>query len=378
MIPLSVPNLSGNEWQYVKDCLDTNWVSSVGSYVNKFEEVTAKFTGAKYAIATSNGTAALHISLLLAGVQPGDLVIAPNLTFVASINAIKYAGANPILIDIDSESWQVDLDLLENFLSKETTVQEGYTILKSTNQRIKAMMPVHVLGNMTDMVSLSSIAERYHLIIVEDSTEALGSSQNDQHAGTFGLLGTISYNGNKLITTGGGGMIITSDEHLAKQAKHLTTTAKTTPDEYFHDEVGYNYRLVNILAAMGVAQMEQLPAFLNRKKEITEFYIDTLSKIEGIKFQKVRYDVQPNNWLFTAKFPNAKELLKSLNESGIMARPFWIPMNRLPATKNDLYISGSDNSYEVYSSCISLPCSTSITDEELSNVIAHIIRFYEA
>jgi len=310
-------------------------------------------------------------------VQPGDLVIAPNLTFVASINAIKYAGANPILIDIDNESWQMDLDLLENFLSKETTVQEGCTILKSTNQRIKAMMPVHVLGNMNDMERLSNIAKLYHLTVVEDSTEALGSYQNGQHAGTFGLLGTISYNGNKLITTGGGGMIITSDEHLAKRAKHLTTTAKATPDEYFHDEIGYNYRLVNILAAMGVAQMEQLPTFLNRKKEITEFYIDTLSKVEGIKFQKVRYDVQPNNWLFTAKFPNAKELLKTLNESGIMARPFWIPMNRLPANKNDLYISDSDNSCEVYSSCISLPCSTSIKGFDLEEVVTAILKFYK-
>lgn len=378
MIPLSVPNLSGNEWQYVKDCLDSNWVSSVGAYVNRFEEITAQFTGAKYAVATSNGTAALHISLLLAGVERDNLVIAPNLTFVASINAIKYAGAKPILIDIDSESWQMNLSLLEEFLSNETVIHEDHSLLKSTNQKIKAIMPVHILGNMTDMVRLQAIATKYKLVIVEDSTEALGSYQNGQHAGTFGLLGTISYNGNKLITTGGGGMIITNNEHLAKQAKHLTTTAKASPDEYFHDEVGYNYRLVNILAAMGVAQMEQLPTFLKRKKEVAQFYIDSLSKIEDIKFQQVRDDVQPNNWLFTAMFPTAKPLLKSLNNAGIIARPFWIPMNNLPANKTDLYLTHNDISNQIYANCISLPCSTNITDEEASSVAEHILKFYEA
>jgi perosamine synthetase len=197
MIPLSVPNISGNEWQYVKDCLDSNWVSSVGSYVNKFEEVTTEFTGAKYAVATSNGTAALHISLILAGVKPNDLVIAPNLTFVATINAIKYTGAFPILIDACEKSWQMDLDLLEDFLSKNTFTKQKECWLKSSGQRIKAILPVHVLGNMTDMVRLQIIANKYNLAIVEDSTEALGSFQNGQHAGTFGICGTLSYNGNK-------------------------------------------------------------------------------------------------------------------------------------------------------------------------------------
>ncbi len=377
MISLSVPNLGGNEWQYIKDCLDTNWVSSVGSYVNKFEQVTAEFVGSKYAIATSNGTAALHIALKLAGVKQGDLVIAPNITFVATINAIKYNGANPILVDINPDNWQLDLDLLEEFLQSETTFKEGNCTLNATNQVIRAIVPVHVLGNMCDMNRLMNIAQQYNLKVVEDSTEALGSYYKGKHAGTFGLFGTLSYNGNKLITTGGGGMILTDDEALAKRAKHITTTAKSSPKEYFHDEVGYNYRLVNILAAMGVAQMEQLEVFLKRKVEIRDNYNIRLSKIEGFVNQQILTDVQPNNWLYTVKLPRTKELLNYLAEHKIEARPFWIPMNQLPACVSDLYISHNNHSEHIYQSCVSLPCSTGIKNEELIQVVELVTEFYK-
>ncbi|MFN3848516.1 MAG: LegC family aminotransferase [Spirosomataceae bacterium] len=377
MIPLSVPNLAGNEWQYIKDCLDTNWVSSVGSYVNKFEQITAEFVGSKYAVATSNGTSAIHIALKLAGVQQGDLVIAPNITFVATINAIKYTGANPVLVDIDPNTWQMDLDLLEDFLQNQTSNQGDYCLHKATNQKIKAIVPVHVLGNMCDMDKLMRIAQQYNLKVVEDSTEALGSYYKGKHAGTFGLFGTLSYNGNKLITTGGGGMILTDDETLAKRAKHLTTTAKADPKEYFHDEVGYNYRLVNILAAMGVAQMEQLEGFLKRKIEIRDFYNAQLSSIEGFANQQILTDVKPNNWLYTVKLPKAKELLVHLREHKIEARPFWVPMNQLPACSTDLYISKDNYSEKIYQNCVSLPCSTNITDEELTQVVALVQGFYQ-
>ena len=371
MIPLSIPNLAGNEWTYIKECLDTNWVSSVGSYVNKFEESLANFTNAKYAIATSNGTAALHISLLLAGVQQGDFVIAPNITFIATINAIKYCGANPILIDIDPDTWQMDLDLLESFLAN------------NNNPKIKALMPVHVLGNMCDMDRLMQIADKYSLIVVEDSTEALGSTHKGKHAGTFGLLGTSSFNGNKIITTGGGGMILTNNETLAKKAKHLTTQAKADPFEYYHDEVGHNYRLVNILAAMGVAQMEQLEGFIQRKKQIAKLYDDALLKIEGITPQKITDGVQANHWLYTVKCGgqanhSPKELLAHLNKNGIQARPFWVPMNQLPMFTNDTYVSENNVSDEIYNSCISLPSSSNLTDDEIKTVINTIIHFYES
>jgi perosamine synthetase len=376
MIPLSVPNISGNEWQYIKDCLDTSWVSSVGSYVNQFERVTAEYTGAKYAVATSNGTSAIQIALMLAGVKPNDLVIAPNITFVASINAIKYTGAKPILIDIDFDTWQMDVDLLEDFLINHTFVENHTCFYKATCQVIRAILPVHVLGNMGDMDKLMYLSNKYHLHVVEDSTEALGSYYKGKHAGTFGLLGTLSYNGNKLITTGGGGMILTDDEEIAKKAKHLTTQAKAKPDEYFHDEIGYNFRLVNVLAAMGVAQMEQLTTFLKSKAEIKAFYDARLSKIEGFVSQKVLTDVNHNYWLYTIKIPYAKSLLAHFKNLAIEARPFWVPMNQLPANESDLYYTKTDVSNQIYDTCVSLPCSTNITDEQLETVVKHIEQFY--
>lgn len=377
MIPLSVPNLAGNEWAYIKNCLDTNWVSSVGSYVNDFEKITATYTGAKYAVATSNGTTAIHLSLLLAGIQAGDLVIAPNITFVASINAIKYTGADPVLIDIDSHTWQMDLDLLEDFLINHTQMQGGSCIHKTSGRVVRGILPVHVLGNMCDMHRLMALANRYALLVVEDSTEALGSRCKGTHAGTFGLLGTLSYNGNKLITTGGGGMILTNNEALAHRAKHLSTQAKAKADEYYHNEVGYNFRLVNILAAMGVAQMEQLPAFLERKKAIALYYNTQLSGIEGFANQETIEGVATNFWLYTVKLPRAKALLSHLKEQKIEARPFWVPMNQLPAYTQNIFHTRTDISAQVYEGCVSLPCSTGITNQELETVAQAVLSFYE-
>lgn len=376
MIPLSVPNLSGNEWKYVKDCLDTNWVSSVGSYVTLFENKVAEFCGVKRAIATCNGTASLHISLILAGVKQGDLVIIPNITFVAPANVIKYMKADAVLVDIDKDTWQMDLDLLEDFLDRKTDAASGGCVLKENGRRIGAILPVHVLGNMCDMDRLMSLSRKYNIPVVEDSTEALGSYYKGQHAGSFGLFGNLSFNGNKLITTGGGGMILTNSEELGAKAKHLTTQAKASSQEYFHDEVGYNYRLVNILAAMGVAQMEQLPGFLTRKKEITDRYNAFFSAVPGARPQKVGDHVNANNWLYTIHLPNQAEARKSLLANGVEVRPFWVPMNQLPAFKSDIYVQESDISDKVYGNCLSLPCSTSLKNEEQEQVIKLLKDFY--
>lgn len=372
MLLLSGPNISGNEWKYVKDCLDTGWVSSVGAYVDRFEKMTAEFTGAKYAVATSSGTTALHICLLLNGIQKEDYVIAPNVTFVASINSIKYTNAEPILIDVDEQTWQMDLSLLDEFLSSQTEIKNGNSIYKKDGRKIKAIMPVHVLGNMCDMNRLSEISKKYKLIIIEDATEALGSYYKNKHAGTFGLMGTFSYNGNKIITTGGGGMIVTDDEALAKKAKHITTQAKSDAFEYIHDEIGYNYRLVNTAAAMGVGQMELLPQFLKRKMEIINFYKNELMGIGDISFQKVEDDVRPNWWLPTIMTEKQKEVLKILNDNKMQSRPFWVPMNKLPMYKNNLYYTKDDKSDYIYKKCLSIPCSTNITDDELAAVAAKI------
>jgi len=368
MLLLSGPNMGGNELKYITECLETGWVSSVGAYVDRFEKMSAAFTGTKYAVATSSGTAALHICLVMMGVKEDDYVIAPNITFVATINTIKYTGASPILIDTDERSWQLDLDLLEEFLTNETIQKQDTCYHKKTGKRIPVVMPVHVLGNMCDMDRLLTLAQKHHLTIIEDSTEALGSYYKSRHAGSFGLLGTFSYNGNKIITTGGGGMIVTDDEALAKKAKHLTTQAKSDPFEYIHDAIGYNYRLVNISAAMGVAQMEQLPAFLKRKKAIIEFYKTSLNGIGDIEFQEVNTDVSPNWWLPTIKTTYQRKILKVLNENKMQSRPFWVPMNQLKMFANDIYVNHRDHSDFLYKHCLSIPCSTNITDEQLQTV----------
>lgn len=377
MVLLSGPNMGGNVWEYVKECLDTGWVSSVGAYVDRFEKMTAAFTGSRYAVATSSGTTALHISLLLAGVRPGDWVITPNITFVATCNAVCYTGARPLLMDTEAGDWQMDLDLLEDFLRCETEIRDGVCHHRSSGTRIPVLLPVHVLGNLCDMDRLLQLAVRHGLTVVEDSTEALGSYYKGRHAGTFGILGTFSYNGNKIITTGGGGMIVTDDEALARKAKHLTTQAKSDPFEYIHDEVGYNYRLTNVAAAMGVAQMEQLPDFIIRKKEIMAFYRSRLEGLGDIRFQSVAADVDPNCWMPTLFTVRQRELLRALNDNQLQSRPFWVPMNQLPMFSQDLYIHRNDCSDHVYRHALSIPCSTYITDADLERVVTTVRGIFE-
>jgi len=376
MVLLSGPNMGGNVWKYVKDCLDTGWVSSVGAYVDQFEKCTADFAGADFAVATSSGTTALHLCLMLADVNENDYVITQNITFVATCNAIRYTGAQPILIDADENDWQMDLNLLEQFLQEETYQQNGACYLKKDGKRIPVIMPVHVLGNMCNMDKLIQLANQHHLIIIEDSTEALGSYYKGKHAGTFGLMGTFSYNGNKIITTGGGGMIVSNNQSLAKKAKHLSTQAKADAFEYLHDEIGFNYRLGNVAAAMGVSQMEMLPSFIERKKEIIAFYKNALQNIGDIQFQQINEDVNPNWWMPTICTSKQKEVLQALNQQQLQSRPFWIPMNQLPMFKQNFYYQKNDCSSFLYQHCLSIPCSTYISDEEMEKVANTIKQLF--
>ena len=381
MIPLSVPNLNGNEWKYVKNCLDTGWISSAGTYVNQFEVMVADFVGAKYGIACMNGTVGLHIAQIIAGVSSSDYVLTPNVTFIATLNSIKYTGAHPILIDVCPDSWQMDLDLLEGFLMDHTELKlengKWYSYHKSDGKRVFAIMPVHVLGNMGHIDQLRRIAHKYHLVIIEDSTEALGSTYKGQHAGTFGDFGVFSFNGNKIISTGGGGVIVTDNPTYAKKARHLTTQAKVSNMDYIHDEIGYNYRLVNILAAVGVAQMEQFPELLENKKTMDAFYRAELKGVGDIVFQNIQNDVNPNCWLFTFKTRHMRALLEYLNANGVQSRPFWMPMNQLEMFKNSIYISTQNQSAKIYENCISIPSSTSISSNELLIVVKTIKNFYQ-
>jgi len=376
MLLLSGPNIAGNEWKYVKDCLDTGWVSSVGAYVTQFENMVAEFAECKYGVATSNGTAALQIALQLAGVQRHDYVIVPNVTFVASVNSIKYTGADPILIDVDPHTWQMDLELVEEFLKKETGEKDGKCVYLKNNRVIRCIMPVHVLGNVCDMDRLMNLAGQYKIKVIEDSTESLGSYYRGTHTGGFGLMGCFSFNGNKIITTGGGGVIVTNNEELAQKAKHLTTQAKSDPFEYLHDEIGYNFRLVNVLAAMGVAQMELLPSFIKRKKEIDALYRKELQGVGDIVFQKVESAVDVNCWLFTIMTERQKTVLQILNDHKMQSRPFWVPMNRLRMFQNDIYYNKEDKSDYIYKRCLSIPCSTNIKDVEISAVAEKIKLVY--
>lgn len=377
IIPLCVPNIIGNEWKYVKDCLDTGWISSVGSYVSKFEEMVAEYVGAKYGIATMNGTAALHISLIIAGVEHGDYVIIPNITFVATANAVMHAGAEPILIDAYADTWQMNLELLETFLEEETCIKEGERVLTKDSRRVKAIMPVHIQGNIGDMNKFMEITERFQLFVIEDSTEALGSTFEGRHSGTFGQIGTFSFNGNKIVSTGGGGVVVTDNEQISRRIKHITTTAKTDPIKYYHDEVGYNYRLVNVLAAMGVAQMENIDFFVNKKQEIDYYYRKHLEGVGDISFQKILPNVNHNGWLFTIKSDQQAKILEHLANKKITSRPFWMPMNKLPMYKDCHYINDDDTCGRIHETCLALPCSTNITLEELERVVFEIKSVFQ-
>lgn len=381
MIPLSIPNISGNEWKYVKDCLNTGWISSAGGFVNKFEEAIQNYTGSKYAIACMNGTAGLHISLNLARVSRNDIVIAPNLTFVATLNAISYTGAEIALIDVCEDSWQLDIDLLQNWLENNTITKfindKPITTEITSGKKIGAIIPVYVLGGFINVDRLAEISLTYGIPIIEDSTEALGSFKNGKHAGTFGLTGVLSFNGNKIISTGGGGMILTNDKDIAKRAKHITTTAKTDPLDYFHDEVGYNYRLVNVLAAIGVAQMENFESILKRKKEIDALYRSELNELGDIKFQENDPSSDPNCWLFTFRTKKMRTLLNYMNSNNIQCRPFWTPMNKLPMYKDLTYITKEDISNKIFKECISIPSSSNLSLEDQYKVILEIKNFFK-
>lgn len=381
MIPLSVPNISENEWKYVKDCLDSGWISSAGEYVNKFENSIKDYTGTKYAIACMNGTAGLHVSLKLSGISSNDIVIAPNITFVATLNAISYLGSEIVLIDVYENSWQINVELLTRWLEEKTITQfvngKPYTKEKLTGKKIGAIVPVYVLGGFIEVDKLLKISSEYGIPIIEDSTEALGSFIKGKHAGTFGLTGVISFNGNKIISTGGGGMILTNDKEIAIKAKHITTTAKTNAIDYFHDEIGYNYRLVNILAAIGVAQMENFDSILNKKKQIDMLYRKELSGVGDIIFQFNDPDSDPNCWLFTFRTKQMRKLLIYLNKNEIQSRPFWTPMNRLPMYKKLEYINENDISNKIFSQCISIPSSSNLLVDNQLKVIETIKKFYK-
>lgn len=336
-IPLHEPRFNGNEKKYMGECIDTTFVSSVGKFVTRFEEMMAEFTGAKYAIAAVNGTAALHIALLLSDVNPEDEVITQALTFIATANAISYTGAKPIFIDVDRDTMGLSAKSLETFLAKHTTQKGGYCYNNTSGKRIKACVPMHTFGHPCRIDEIVAICRKYNIDVIEDAAESLGSYYKGQHTGTFGKFGTLSFNGNKTITTGGGGMILTNDDKLGKLAKHITTTAKVPHRwEFVHDMTAYNYRLTNLAAALGCAQMEQLPSFISQKRKLANDY-STFFKTLEIEFVTEPANSSSNYWLNALILKDKAEqdnFLTYLNDRNVMVRPIWQLMNRLEMYKD--------------------------------------------
>lgn len=334
-IPLHVPYFGGNEKAYLTECIDSTFVSSVGPFVNRFEEMMTTITGAKHAVATTNGTAALHMALLIAGVERNDEVLSQALTFVATANAISYIGAEPVFLDVDKETLGMSPTALERFLTHETFQNEqGECINKTTGRRIRACVPMHTFGFVSDVEAIMQLCEQHNIILVEDAAESLGSYLGERHTGTIGHIGAFSFNGNKTVTSGGGGAIVTNNEAWAKRAKHLTTTAKQAhPWDFFHEEVAYNYRMPNINAALAVAQLEQLPDILRNKRETALFYAEACQKA-GVHFVTEGSGTTANYWLNTVILNDRAErdaFLTYSNDTGVMTRPVWILMHRLPA-----------------------------------------------
>ena len=335
-IPLHEPKFIGNEKKYLNQCIDTTFVSSVGKFVDQFEEKIAKYTGAKYAIATTNGTSAIHISLILAGVEEDNEVITQPLNFVASCNAISYCNAEPIFIDVDRDTMGLSPSALKSFLDKNTTVKNKQCINNKTNKIIKACLPMHSYGHPCRIDEIKKICDEYYIFLIEDAAESVGSFYKNKHTGTFGELGAMSFNGNKIITAGGGGCIITNNEILAKKAKHLTTTAKVSHKwDYNHNMVGYNYRMPNLNAALLVAQLEKLSDFITIKRNLANKY-ETFFKDTDYNFFKEPKNSKSNYWLNSIILKDKHQrdkFLEETNFNGVMTRPIWILMNKLPMFK---------------------------------------------
>lgn len=335
-IALHEPEFSGNEWAYVKDCLDTGWVSSVGSYVERLERDLANYTGVSHAVVTANGTAALHICLLLAGVRAGDEVLAPALTFVATANAIAYTGARPHFVDSEARTLGVDARKLDEHLSRTARLQGDRCVNASTGAPIRALIVMHAFGHPCDLDGLKAVADRWNIVLVEDAAESLGSSYRGMHTGNVGKVSALSFNGNKVLTTGGGGAILTNDPDLGRRAKHLTTTARVADGwNFVHDEVGYNYRLPNINAALGCAQLERLGDMLVRKRRLAAAYEKAFAGLSGVTFLSEPLGATSNYWLNTVVLDEERagqhgSALQVLNDAGFMSRPVWRLMHLLP------------------------------------------------
>lgn len=383
-IPLSVPVLGGNEWKYLKECVDTGWVSSVGPFVDQFEQQIAEHVDVSHAIATASGTAALHTALRVVGVRDDDEVLVSDLTFIAPVNAIRYCGAHPVFIDADPVTWQMDVGKLERFLSDACELRRpphGESRFecrnRRTGRRVRAILPVHILGLACEMQRMTELARQHHLHVVEDAAEGMGVRYRGKHVGWWSHAGALSFNGNKIITAGGGGMVVTNDKGYGASARYLTTQAKDDGLEYIHREIGYNYRLTNLQAAVGLAQLEQLDRFMKRKREIATGYVEALQDIPELTLMPTPPHTEPTFWLYTVLLrpgtavPERQAFIARLRTLGIEARPLWHPIHSLPPYQGCQTVE-IEHADDLYARAVSLPSSVNLSDADLQRCAAAV------
>jgi perosamine synthetase len=378
MIPLSVPSIRGNEWLYIKECLDTEWVSSAGKYVNKFEEDMGRFAGAKHAIACVNGTAALQVALRLVGVQQGDEVIVPTVTFVAPVNAVRYLNADPIFMDCD-DYYNISTQKTVEFIRNETAIRNNCTYSKASGKKISAIIPVHVFGNAVELDTLVDVCRERNIKVVEDASESVGTFYSvgqfkGKHTGTIGDIGCFSFNGNKIITTGGGGMIVTGDDGYAERARYLTTQAKDDEVRYVHNDVGYNYRLTNIQAALGVAQLEQLTGYLGLKKKNYLEYKKEIDQIRGLHVAEPPPYAENNFWMYALQIEKAvygrsrEEVASRFNQAKIQTRPIWF-LNHLQKPYVNCRSYRIEKAPEMLEKTLNIPCSVNLKNDDIRTIV---------
>ncbi len=382
MIPLSVPHIKGNEWKYVKECLDTEWVSTAGKYVGQFEESLREYTDAGHAVACVNGTAALQVALRIVGVLPGDEVIVPTVTFVATVNAVSYQGGAPVFMDCD-DYYNIDSAKVLEFLEKQTETRDGSTYNRASGKRIAALVPVHVFGNAARLEDLLDACRERNIKIVEDAAESLGTAYTEgrltgRHTGTVGDIGCFSFNGNKIITTGGGGMIVTDNPEYAERARYLTTQAKDDEVRYIHEDIGYNYRLTNVQAAIGVAQMESLPEFLEAKRRNFLSYESALEDVEGLQLATSPAYARNNHWMYPLRIDrqaygrDREALMRDLQSKGVQTRPLW-QLNHLQTPFRDFQHYRIEMAPKLLEETLNLPCSVNLTQSDVEYVVQALV-----
>lgn len=377
-VPLSVPHMAGNEWRYVREAIESGWVSTAGPHVERFEAAVARRALVRYGIATSSGTAALHTALVVAGIEANDEVLVSTLTFIASANAIRYAGAHPVLIDAEPNYWQIDPNLVEEFLTRRCESKNGVLVNKATGRRVKGIVPVHIMGHPVDLDPIYDLARRFGLVVIEDAAEAIGADYKARPVGRTDSIAVYSFNGNKIITAGGGGMILTDRPDWAERAKYLTTQAKDDPIEYIHGAIGFNYRLTNMQAALGLAQLESLEEFVAYKRSIAWRYQSLLADVPGISTMPEAAWARSTFWLYTLlidpeKFgSDSRELANRLQSLGIQTRPLWQPMH-LSKPHSPCEAIGGEVAERLFRQSISIPCSVDLDLDQVDE-IASIIR----